>query len=209
VATPVKDKIPHTAPGNELRVVALVASSGGLDAVSRVLEGLPADFGAAVIVLIHQQPDRLSRLVEILARRCALPVVAAQHDIPLIPGCVVVIPPGRHLLVTPAARTALIISGPVPPSRPSADLLLTTLATALGTRVIAVILSGSGRNGATGATAVHVLGGTVLATDEATSTYFAMPQAAIERDETVDRIVALDEVAPLLADLVGASSAKP
>jgi two-component system chemotaxis response regulator CheB len=209
VAISTTDRPPLSAPGDELRVVALVASSGGLHAVSRVLEALPEDFGAAVIVLIHQPPDRVSHLVEILARRCALPVVAAEHDVPLVPGRVVVVPPGRHLLVTPEERTSLIISGQVPPSRPSADLLLATLATALGTRVIAVILSGSGRNGATGATAVHVLGGTVLATDEATSAFFAMPQAAIERDTTVDRIVALDDVAPLLADLVGAPLAKP
>jgi two-component system chemotaxis response regulator CheB len=187
---------------NEFPVVALVASAGGLDAVSRILEGLPEGFGASVIVLIHQPPDRLSHLVEILDRLCPLPVTAARHDVQLVPGHVVVVPPGRHLLVTPAARTALVVSGPAPPSRPSADLLLTTLATALGARVIAVILSGSGRNGATGATAVHVLGGTVLATDEATSTHFAMPLAAIERDKIVDQIVPLDDVAPLLTDLI-------
>jgi two-component system chemotaxis response regulator CheB len=189
---------------NEFPVVALVASAGGLDAVARVLERLPHGFGGSVIVLIHQPPDRLSHLVEILDRRSALPVFAAGHDVDLVPGQVVVVPPGRHLLVTPDARTALIISGAAPPSRPSADLLLSTLATALGARAVAVILSGAGRNGATGATAVHVLGGTVLATDEATSTQYAMPLAAIERDETVDRIVPLDDVAQLLTDLVAA-----
>jgi two-component system chemotaxis response regulator CheB len=195
----------HTVTGvNEFPVVALVASAGGLDAVSRVLGGLPEDFSACVIVLIHQPPDRVSRLVDILDRRCALPVAAARHDVELAPGQVFVVPPGRHLLVTPSTRTALIISGPAPPSRPSADLLLATLATALGARAIAVILSGTGHNGATGATAVHVLGGTVLATDETTSTEYGMPLAAIERDEVVDRIVPLDDVAELLAQLVAA-----
>jgi hypothetical protein len=138
---------------NEFPVVALVASAGGLDAVARVLERLPEDFGASVIVLIHQPPDRVSRLVDILDRRCTLPVAAAGHDLRLAPGQVFVVPPGKHLLITPSGRTAPVISGPAPPSRPSADLLLATLATALGARAITVILSGSGRNGATGATA--------------------------------------------------------
>jgi two-component system chemotaxis response regulator CheB len=195
------------AAADDFRVVALVASAGGVDAVSRVLEGLPEDLGAAVVVLIHQRPDRISRLAEILSRHCVLPVVAAENDTPLLPSRVVVVPPGKHLLVLPSARTSLIISGGIPPSRPSADLLLATLATGLGPRVIAVILSGFGHNGATGATAVHACGGTVVATDEASSAQFSMPRAAIERDEAVDRVVPLGEVAELITGLVAAEAA--
>jgi two-component system chemotaxis response regulator CheB len=186
------------------RIVALVASAGGVDAVSRILGCLPANFSAPVIVLIHQQPDRVSHLVEILSRRSAMPVMAAEHGADLLPGHVMVIPPGKHLLVTPAGRVVLIMSGLRPPSRPSADLLLATLATAVGPRAIAVILSGGGHDGATGATAVHACGGTVIATDEASSAYYSMPLAAIERDDAVDRILALDEVADVLVGLTEA-----
>jgi two-component system chemotaxis response regulator CheB len=97
----------------------------------------------------------------------------------LTPGRVVVAPAGQHLLITSELRLALIESGAFPPSRPSADLLLTTLAIAAGPRAIAVVLSGTGHDGATGATAVHRFGGTVLATDEASSQSFAMPSATI------------------------------
>jgi two-component system chemotaxis response regulator CheB len=183
------------------RIVALVASAGGVDAVSRILRRLPARFGAPIIVLIHQQPDRVSSLVDVLARGSGMPVVAAEHGAELPSGQVVVVPPGTHLLVTCGGRILLIPSGQVPPSRPSADLLLATLATATGPRAIAVILSGGGHDGATGATAVHACGGTVIATDEATSAHFSMPLAAIERDDAVDRIVALDEVADVLVAL--------
>ncbi|HEX6020365.1 MAG TPA: chemotaxis protein CheB [Solirubrobacter sp.] len=185
------------------RIVALVASAGGVEAVSRIVTRLPADFGASVIVLIHQQPDRTSRLVEILSRRATMPVVVAEHGAELLPRQVIVIPPGRHLLVAPDRRAVLIKSGAAPPNRPSADLLLATLATAVGSRAIAVILSGGGHDGATGATAVHACGGTVIATDEASSTYYSMPLAAVERDDTVDHIVGLDEVAGLLVALTG------
>lgn len=195
------------AQSAELRtepVIALVGSVGGLEAVTSILGGLPADLGACVIVLIHQAPDRESELVELLARRTELPVALAAHEGRLRPGHVAVIPPGKHLLIRPDGGTLLIMSGASPPSRPSADLLLTTMATALGPRAIAVVLSGGGHDGATGATAVHVCGGTVLATDEATSHAFSMPQATIERDSAIDHVVALEDMPGLLAELVSA-----
>jgi two-component system chemotaxis response regulator CheB len=188
-------------------IVALVGSAGGLAAVLRVLAPLPADFAGSIVVLIHRPPDQPSHLAEVIRRRCALPVVEADHGLPLLPGQVVVVPRGRHLLITPDDRvpaTALIISGTYPPSRPSADLLLTTLATSVGPRAVAVILSGGGADGATGASAVHVCGGTVLATDETSSLHYSMPLAAIERDQAVDQILPLDRIAPVLMELAGA-----
>jgi two-component system chemotaxis response regulator CheB len=184
-------------------VIALVASAGGLEAVSQILGALPRTLAAAVIVLIHQQPDRVSHLATLLDHRSVLPVAAAEHGARLRRGQVVVVPPGTHLLVGAGLETALIVSGQAPPSRPSADLLLATLATAAGSRAIAVILSGAGHDGATGATAIHVCGGTVVATDEATSMSFSMPMAAIQRDDAVDHVVALEDVAGLLTTLIG------
>jgi two-component system chemotaxis response regulator CheB len=195
----------ETASAPLYPVVALVASAGGLDAVSRILCELPADIDTAILVLIHQAPDHASTLAEILGRRCALPVAVAEHDGALTPGTVLVVPPGQHLLITAQQRTALIVSGAAPPSRPSADLLLTTLATALGPRAIAVVLSGGGHDGATGATAIHRLGGTVLASDRSSSSTFSMPLATIERDHAIDAILDLDDIAAHLTALVAAS----
>lgn len=187
---------------NGLQVIALVASAGGLEAVSTVLEGLPEGLGAAVIVLIHQSPDRESTLVGLLQRRSRLAVVAAEDGAKLQTGTIVVAPPGKHVLVAEGPVVALVASGDSPPSRPSADLLLATLATACGPRATAVVLSGGGHDGATGATAVHRFGGTVLASSEASSTNFSMPQATIERDTAIDQVVALQEMPALLASLV-------
>lgn len=191
-----------TAPEDALQVIALVGSAGGLQAVSTVMDGLPEDLGAAVLVLIHQAPDRRSALVHLLQGHSRLPVVAADDGADLQAGTVYVAPPGKHVLVTSGPGLALIASGDVPPSRPSADLLLATLATACGARATAVVLSGGGHDGATGAAAVHRCGGIVLASSEATSINFSMPRATIERGDTTDHVVALDELAPLLASLV-------
>jgi len=182
-------------------VVALVCSTGGLGALTRVLAPLPADFPAAILVLQHIDPEASSSLKAILARRTALIVLDAAEGAELRPRQVVVAPPGFHTLVTSLGTVALIESGPRPPYRPSADLLLTSLALALGPRAVAVVLSGHGIDGATGATAVHHFGGLVIASDEASSTEFSMPSATIDRATIVDHTTALDDIPALLMAL--------
>jgi two-component system chemotaxis response regulator CheB len=186
-------------------IVALVASAGGVDALSRVLSALPAELPASVVVLLHASPHRESALPAILGRISALGVETARDGDQLAPGRVIVAPSGRHLLIRSDLRVALIESGAYPPSRPSADLLLTTLAIAAGARVIAVVLSGTGHDGATGATAVHRFGGTVLATDAASSQSFDMPAATIGRDSIIDHVVDLDALPALLVQLIRAA----
>ncbi len=185
------------------RFVALVSSAGGLDALLRVLAPLPADFPAAVIALQHQDPTHTSELTTILARRCPLKVVVAEDGTPVVPSCIFVAPPGKHVLLRRDGTLSLIVSGAYPPHRPSADLLLVSLAIVAGEQTIAVILSGKGNDGATGATAVHDFGGVVIAADETSSQEFSMPAATIGRDDAVDHVVHVDEIAELLETLAG------
>jgi two-component system chemotaxis response regulator CheB len=179
-------------------VIALVASAGGLDALSRVLGGLPAEMPAAVVALMHVDPQRASRLAEILDQRSALPVTWARDGMELRAGRVLVAPPGRHLLIAAGRRAILIESGAFPPNRPSADLLLTTLAIEVGADAIAVVLSGTGHDAATGVSAIQKFGGAVLATSAASSWAFGMPAATIEREHGIARVVDLDDLAGLL-----------
>ena len=185
-------------------VVALVSSAGGLDATAQVLSGLPESLRATVIVLQHSPPDRHSRLAVLLQRMTGRPVTLAQDGDPLRTGAVLVAPSGCHTLVTHDLTTALIPSGPFPPWRPSADLLLTTMAMALGPRAVAVVLSGTSHDGATGASAVHQRGGVVLASDEATSAHFSMPLSTIERDRIRPPVLAVAEIAAQLPEILQA-----
>ncbi|TYB68424.1 chemotaxis protein CheB [Nonomuraea sp. PA05] len=179
-------------------VVALVCSAGGLPALSTVLSGLPADLPAAVLVLQHMPPDRPSLLHVLLDRATALQVEEAEDGQPLTAGRVLVAPPGRHTLITTEETIALIPSGSTPPYRPSADLLLTTLAVVTGPRAIAVVLSGHGNDAATGCTAVHRFGGTVISASLESSAQPAMPQATIGRDAITDHVVHVDDLAAML-----------
>ena len=185
-------------------VVALVCSSGGLDALTRVLSPLPADFPAAIVILQHTTPDMESHLAAILDQRTNVHVQPAAQGQQLRPGQAVTVPSGHHALITTAGVLELIASGAIPPYRPSADLLLSTLALAAGPKAIAVILTGRGNDGATGASAVHHFHGVVIVTDEDSSREFAMPQATLDRPNVVDHIVPLDNVAGLLQALTAA-----
>ena len=189
---------------NDFPIVALVCSTGGLDALTQVLEPLPADLPAAVLVLQHTSPEHPSRLADILDKRTALRVLPADDGASLVPGTALVAPAGQHTLITTGDTVALIPSGGLPPYRPSADLLLTTLAVAAGPRVIAAVLTGRGNDAATGATAVHRFGGTVIVSTLESSAAAAMPQATIERGDTADHVVALSRLGDLLIALTTA-----
>jgi two-component system, chemotaxis family, protein-glutamate methylesterase/glutaminase len=202
VSTPWDDdsvSVKQTSP-----VVALVSSAGGREAMTSVLAELPKDLPAAVVALQHVSPERDSELSRLLARRSALPVSWARDGQSLVVGSVLVAPSGCHTLIAPDRCVVLIASGAFPPSRPSADLLLSTLALAVGPQAIAVILTGAGHDGATGATTVHHQGGVVLATDEESSHNFSMPASALGRDCVVDATVPLSDLAQRVTDLVQA-----
>ncbi|WP_433046102.1 chemotaxis protein CheB [Dactylosporangium sp. CS-033363] len=175
-------------------VVAIIASAGGVEALLRVLEPLPADLPAAVLVALHQEPHRVSELAQVLGRQTRLPLSLAEPDEEMRPGAVLVAPPGWHLIVTSHARIGLIETGALPPSRPSGDLLLATLAVTCGPRALAVILTGGGHDAQAGVRAVVHCGGTVLAQDEDTSKIFAMPAAAIATGK-VSQVLAVDDIA--------------
>jgi two-component system chemotaxis response regulator CheB len=164
-----------------------------------VLAPLPADFPAAVLVLQHLSPDTASPLAYILNQRTALPVSTAVQDQPLVPGQVLVAPSGHHLLVREPGMVALIDSGALPPARPSADLLLVTLAVTCGRRAIAAVLTGNGRDAQSGARAIVHCGGRLVV--EADAAHPSMPAAAIDTG-LADLLLPVDELAAGLIALV-------
>jgi two-component system, chemotaxis family, protein-glutamate methylesterase/glutaminase len=182
------------------RVIAIAASAGGLAALTHVLSALPAGFAAPVIVLQHLTPDHRSFMAEILGRSISLAVEPARGGERIAAGTVYVAPPGRHLLVGPDGVLALSDTERVQFVRPAADLLFASLAESLGPRAVAVVLTGTGKDGADGVREIHRRGGTVIVQDEASSEFFGMPDASI-RTGMVDHVLPLDEIAPALLGL--------
>jgi two-component system, chemotaxis family, protein-glutamate methylesterase/glutaminase len=181
-------------------VVALAASAGGLAALSRVLSGLPTDFAAPILVIQHQDPHHRSWLTEILTRRTALRVIQVVGGERLAAGTVFLAPPGQHLLVAVDGTLSLSDTVRVQFSRPSADVLFSSLAESWDGGAIAVVLTGMGKDGADGVCAIKSRGGTVIVQDEASSEFFGMPNAAALTG-TADQILPLGAIAAALVEL--------
>jgi two-component system, chemotaxis family, protein-glutamate methylesterase/glutaminase len=182
-------------------IVTLAASAGGLRAVSNVLENLPANFPAAIAIVQHLAPEHRSHMADILSRKTALLVKQAEEGDRVIAGTVYIAPPNRHLLVNADKIVSLTQTKQVHFLRPSADLLFDSVATTYKERAIAVVLSGTGNDGAMGVQAIHKMGGLVIAQDEETSEFFGMPGAAIETG-IADFVLPLPQISTVLMFLV-------
>jgi two-component system, chemotaxis family, protein-glutamate methylesterase/glutaminase len=185
-------------------IVALAASAGGLNALTQVLQALPADFAAGIVVVQHLDPRHRSLMAEILGRRIALKVKEAAQGDRVAAGTVMIAPPNNHLLVNQEGLLTLTQTELVHFLRPSADLLFESTAAAYRERAIAVILSGSGHDGAMGVKAIKKMGGTVIAQDQESSEFGGMPAAA-QQTGLVDFVLPLNEIARALQTLVSAS----
>ncbi len=188
------------SPPPPIPVVAICASKGGLNALSLVLSALPANFPGAIIVLQHSSGDS-SMLLDTSRRRIALPVKQAEAGDLLSLGRIYITPNDQHLLVNSDGTVCLSRSELVHFARPSADLLFESVAACFKQQAIAVVLTGTGSDGAIGVQAIKQMGGIAIAQDRATSEFFAMPEAAINTG-AVDWVVPLNEIADTLVRLV-------
>jgi two-component system CheB/CheR fusion protein len=157
-------------------IVGVGASAGGLAATSALLASLAPDVGVGVVVIMHLDPSHESDLAAILGRATALSVSVAIDGAPVEPGRVYVIPPGAELALADGALR-------VTPRRDEAgrhlpiDRFLRSLAEGAGPRAVAVVLSGTGSDGALGVQAVRAAGGATYAQDESAE-HDGMPRAA-------------------------------
>src|SRR3712207_1291793 len=168
------EDIPLSARATRVEVVTLVASAGGLEALSVVLRDLPEDFAAAVVVAQHLGGQG-SSLLEILERRIALPLEWARDGGRVCAGRVTVCPPRSVLEILPDGSCAVRPSAGTLEERPL-DTLLASVGDSYGASALGVVLTGMGRDGAAGTAALRAGGGIVIAQDEETAEQPAMPQ---------------------------------
>ncbi len=197
VSSSVLPSFPKTA----FKVVALAASAGGLNALTHILTELPKNFPVALVVVQHLSPKHHSLLADILSRATSLQVKQAEEGDQLEAGKVYTASPDHHLIVTLDKTLKLTQSEQVHFLRPSADLLFESVAAAYKDQAIAVVLSGTGNDGAKGVEAIHQMRGIIIAQDEETSDFFGMPSAAIETG-FVDFVLPLSKIPDRLISLI-------
>ncbi len=195
----------HTSSPSASHLVVVAASAGGLTALETLLADLPADFGAPLIAVLHLSPDYRSMMAQVLGRFTAMQVKQVEGGDRLQPGTVYCAPPDFHVLVTEEGTLRLTHTAKVEYVRPSADALFESAAEIYGASVIAVVLSGTGRDGSDGVRAVKGAGGVVLAQDEASALHFGMPRTAAETG-AVDFVLPLEEIAGKLLELTSAEN---
>jgi len=165
-------------------VIGIGASTGGVEAVTELLRGFPAD-PPGIVVTQHMAAAFLPRFAARLAELTSLAAAVATDGEPVAPGRVLIAPGDRHLRVVRAATDGGMVvrlgdDAPVSGHRPSVDVMFSSIAAASG-RTAGVILTGMGRDGAEGLARMRASGSFTIAQDEATATVFGMPRAAAER----------------------------
>jgi two-component system, chemotaxis family, protein-glutamate methylesterase/glutaminase len=184
-------------------LVVIGSSNGGARTLPRLLGDLPSDFPAAVVAVQHRGAEaEAGALASFLGSRSALPVREVEDGQPIEPRVVYLAPADYHLLVEDV-RFALSTEAPLMYARPSIDVLFESAAEAYGERLVGVLLTGSGRDGATGLRRIGRRGGFTIVQDPATCERREMPEAAIAAHDP-DRVVAVEGIGRLLVELCAA-----
>jgi two-component system, chemotaxis family, protein-glutamate methylesterase/glutaminase len=175
-------------------IIVIGASAGGVQALQRIVVGLPADLPAAIFIVLHVWPGTKSYLPAILERAGRLPVAEAQDGDPIKPGTITVAPSDLHLMLE--KDRVVVVRGPRENrTRPAINPLFRSAAAAFRHRVIGVILTGTLDDGAAGLWAITQCGGVAVVQSDAM--FDQMPRSAIE-SVNVDHVVPLDDIAALL-----------
>ena len=189
---------PPTAPST-LRLVVAGASVGGVAALSELAAGLPADFPAAVLMVLHTG-SHPSLLPQLISARSALPARHAVDGEPLLPGRIYIAPPDLHLMVE--GDTARLHRGPKEHhTRPAVDPLFLSAALAYGPGVIGVVLSGTMEDGTAGLQAIKACGGVAVVQEPSDAQAPGMPESAL-RYAPIDHRLPVGGIADLLVSLV-------
>lgn len=200
-------KAPSSASANKKHAVAAVviaASTGGPQALAKILGSLTVSIDAPILIVQHIGPQFLDGLVQWLGACTAMPVKVARAGEIAHKSTVYLAAQNYHLEISAGGKLSLTSAPPVCGFRPSADVLFTSAAKAYGASTLGVVLTGMGSDGAVGACVIKKAGGVVIAQDEATSVVFGMPKAAIDNG-CVGHVVALPGIAAKIQHLAGVS----
>ena len=201
---PKREKLPASSAAPD-KVIAIGVSTGGPQALEFVLSQLPADFPGTITVVQHMPEGFTDMFARRLDEVCPLRVKEAQSGDVLQPGRVLICPGSRHMKVKrlPLGDVVVLCDEPrVNGHRPSADVLLRSVAEEFKTHAVGVLMTGMGDDGAEGLGAVKKEGGMTIAQSEDSCVVYGMPKAAIERGYAL-RVIGLDGMGAALQTICG------
>jgi len=184
------------------KIFAIGASTGGVQAVTRLLSSLPANAPGTLIVQ-HMPAHFTTSFAERLNNECAVNVSEARNGDRVIPGRALIAPGGLHMLLQRSGANYYVSVKDGPPvcrQKPSVELMFNSVAKYAGANAVGAILTGMGNDGAGGLLNMRENGARTIAQDEASSVVFGMPKEAIERN-AVEKIMPLSEIAQAMINL--------
>jgi two-component system, chemotaxis family, protein-glutamate methylesterase/glutaminase len=184
--TPLPRPVPPTrlrAASTRIRVVAVGTSTGGPQALTRLLTAMPADLPVPIVVALHIPAGYTHELAKRLHEASAIDVEEAYDGLELRPGLAIIARGGVHLSLSRSGDTALARLVDEPRSvahAPSVDVLFQSAAEAFGAASLGVVLTGMGDDGLLGSRSIHEAGGQILTQTEASCVVYGMPRCVYE-----------------------------
>ncbi len=181
-----------------VELVAIGASSGGLDALISLLKLLPPGYDIPTVAVLHQRPNRTSGVPEMLSNYTHMKVMEPEDKQTIEVGCFYVAPPNYHLFIEREKVFSFSLDAPLNFSRPSIDMLFESAASAFGASMVGCVLTGANSDGALGAQAIKHRGGHVLVQNPEQAAVDIMPLATINSVQ-VDAVLSIEEMADRLS----------
>ncbi|HZC22215.1 MAG TPA: chemotaxis-specific protein-glutamate methyltransferase CheB, partial [Candidatus Binatia bacterium] len=179
------------------QIVVIGVSTGGPDALARVLPSLPAQFPVPLLIAQHMPAIFTAMLANRLASHSALPVRECSSGEALRPGCAILAPGDFHMVLQPSENGPRLVTHQGPREnfcRPSVDVLFRSIAAVYGGRTLAIILTGMGQDGLKGCEMLRMQGARIYVQDEASSVVWGMP-GFVAKAGLADKILPLDRIA--------------
>jgi len=201
---PARPAAKRSAPGGRVDILAIGSSTGGPDALTKVLTGIPADIPVPIVITQHMPPVFTKMFAERLDRSTPLHVVEAGDGMELTPGWAYIAPGDHHLILHRRGAATLTQLSSAPPEnscRPAVDVMFRSVSSLYGASAFATVLTGMGQDGRNGAKVLRDAGAEILAQDEASSVVWGMPGAVVTAG-LADEVLPLDRVAAFLVNRV-------
>lgn len=199
---------PTTNGGGKVSVIAIGVSTGGPEALSRLIKKLPKPFPVPILITQHMPPVFTGLLAERLSLQSGHRVREAGNGDTVVAGEILIAPGDFHLTVIrdkTKVRTVLDQSPPENSCRPSVDPLFRSVSKVYGRETLAVVLTGMGSDGGEGSRVVKQMGGRVFAQDEASSVVWGMP-GYVASNGLADRVLPVEQIATELVRAVESKS---
>lgn len=190
----------HIMSGNK-DIILIGASTGGPNAIEKIVTDITTDLNVSVLVVQHMPSGFTRTFAQRLNKKCQLEVLEARDGVKIEKNKIYIAPGGYHMVVRTTGRIELNTENPVWGIRPAVDKLFISASNVYKDRIISVILTGMGKDGAKGTVVVKMNKGTTISQNEESSVIYGMPKNAYETG-CVDYVLSLNDIASKIKTLI-------